>query len=942
MQEGFCPILGIVRIYRLKQRDDRVKTDKKRLCVGILAHVDAGKTTLSEALLYTCGVIRSLGRVDNQDAFLDTYAMEKERGITIFSKQAVLQTDELEISLLDTPGHVDFSAEMERTLQVLDYAILVVSGMDGVQGHTRTLWQLLDRYRVPTFLFVNKMDQPGTDAQTLLAELKETLSDGCTDFGTEDKNDLYENAALCAEDLLDTFLETGEVAEEEIAGLIRERKLFPCYFGSALKMDGVDRLLSGITTYTKSPKYGTDFGARVFKILRDIQGNRLTYLKVTGGDLSVKDLVDYMPQEKESVRLSEKVNQIRIYSGEKFEAVDCAPAGCVCAVTGLTATYPGQGLGVQEDAVEPLLEPVLTYRMELPDEVHPAAFLPKLRMLSEEDPMLHIVWSEELQEIQVQVMGKVQLEILQTLIKDRFDVLVTFGAGRIVYKETIADRVEGVGHFEPLRHYAEVHLILEPGEPGSGVQCLLGCSEEQLDRNWQRLILTHLEERTHRGVLTGSALTDVKITVAGGRAHQKHTEGGDFRQATYRAVRQGLMQAQSVLLEPYYDFVLEVPAENVGRAMTDMSQKEAEVSSPQLHGDTAVLKGRGPVSTLWDYAGELAAYTKGEGHLSCVTGGYGPCHNAQEVIEQNGYDPEEDMANPTGSVFCSHGSGFYVEWDKVPEYMHVESVLDPGSAAEYEQYAWTEYQIRRERKESEGEQWIGVDEVDAILDRTFNANKKEGVTPHKGISHRTRRNVGQPSVREYGQSAKKPAVKKEKYLLVDGYNVIFAWEELNELAKVNIDGARGRLMDILCDYQGIRKCNLIVVFDAYRVQGHPTEILDYHNIHVVYTKEAETADQFIEKFAHENGAKYDVTVATSDGLEQIIIRGQGCGLISAREFEKEVASVQAHVRTRLEEQRSGGNTLLDSLSQEERDAIEVFCEKEENKQNYAKVFLEKE
>ena len=447
-----------------------MKTDKKRLCVGILAHVDAGKTTLSEALLYTCGVIRSLGRVDNQDAFLDTYAMEKERGITIFSKQAVLQTDELEISLLDTPGHVDFSAEMERTLQVLDYAILVVSGMDGVQGHTRTLWQLLDRYRVPTFLFVNKMDQPGTDAQTLLAELKETLSDGCTDFGTEDKNDLYENAALCAEDLLDTFLETGEVAEEEIAGLIRERKLFPCYFGSALKMDGVDRLLSGITTYTKSPKYGTDFGARVFKILRDIQGNRLTYLKVTGGDLSVKDLVDYMPQEKESVRLSEKVNQIRIYSGEKFEAVDCAPAGCVCAVTGLTATYPGQGLGVQEDAVEPLLEPVLTYRMELPDEVRPAAFLPKLRMLSEEDPMLHIVWSEELQEIQVQVMGKVQLEILQTLIKDRFDVLVTFGAGRIVYKETIADRVEGVGHFEPLRHYAEVHLILEPGEPGSGVQ----------------------------------------------------------------------------------------------------------------------------------------------------------------------------------------------------------------------------------------------------------------------------------------------------------------------------------------------------------------------------------------------------------------------------------------------------------------------------------------
>ena len=598
-----------------------------------------------------------------------------------------------------------------------------------------------------------------------------------------------------------------------------------------------------------------------------------------------------------------------------------AEAGCICALTGLTGTYPGQGLGMEKDSPEPVLEPVLTYQMILPQEVHPAAFLPKLRMLEEEDPMLHVLWSEELQEIQVQVMGQVQLEILQRQIRERFDVLVVFGAGKIVYKETIADRVEGIGHFEPLRHYAEVHLILEPGEPGSGMQFILGCSEEMLDKNWQRLILTHLEERTHRGVLTGSPLTDVKITVAGGRAHLKHTEGGDFRQATYRAVRQGLMQAQSVLLEPYYDFVLELPSEHVGRAMTDMSQREAETEAPEIDGNRALLKGRGPVSTLWDYAKEVAAYTRGEGSFSCVTGGYGPCHNAQEIVDEIGYIPEEDMANPTGSVFCSHGSGFYVEWDKVPQYMHVESVLDASGETPDEESVWQEYQMRRSREQESSEQWIGVDEVDRILDRTFYANRKEGFTPHKGIAHR-KRQTKQAQVREYGQGNAKPAIKREKYLLVDGYNVIFAWEELNELAKVNIDGARGRLMDILCDYQGIRKCHLIVVFDAYRVKGHPTEISDYHNIHVVYTKEAETADQFIEKFAHENGRKYDVTVATSDGLEQIIIRGQGCGLISAREFEKEVASVKKGVVSRLQEQKQSGHTLMDSLSEDSRKELD--------------------
>lgn len=891
--------------------------NKKRLCIGILAHVDAGKTTLSEAMLYTCGVIRKLGRVDSRDAFLDTYEMERERGITIFSKQAMLRTDDLEISLLDTPGHVDFSAEMERTLQVLDYAILVVSGMDGVQGHTRTLWKLLERYQVPTYLFINKMDQQGTDPAGLMTEIKEKLSDNCTNFGTEDKSSIYESAALCEEALLNQYLEQGEISDRDIARLIVERKIFPCYFGSALKMDGVKSLLDGIRNYGMCPEFGTELGARVFKILRDTQGSRLTYVKITGGALKVKDVLSYLPKNAEDGQIAEKVNQIRIYSGEKYETVDVAEAGCICALTGLTGTYPGQGLGMEKDSPEPVLEPVLTYQMILPQEVHPAAFLPKLRMLEEEDPMLHVLWSEELQEIQVQVMGQVQLEILQRQIRERFDVLVVFGAGKIVYKETIADRVEGIGHFEPLRHYAEVHLILEPGEPGSGMQFILGCSEEMLDKNWQRLILTHLEERTHRGVLTGSPLTDVKITVAGGRAHLKHTEGGDFRQATYRAVRQGLMQAQSILLEPYYDFVLELPSEHVGRAMTDMSQREAETEAPEIDGNRALLKGRGPVSTLWDYAKEVAAYTRGEGSFSCVTGGYGPCHNAQEIVDEIGYIPEEDMANPTGSVFCSHGSGFYVEWDKVPQYMHVESVMGASGETPDEESVWQEYQMRRSREQESSEQWIGVDEVDRILDRTFYANRKEGFTPHKGIAHR-KRQTKQAQVREYGQGNAKPAIKREKYLLVDGYNVIFAWEELNELAKVNIDGARGRLMDILCDYQGIRKCHLIVVFDAYRVKGHPTEISDYHNIHVVYTKEAETADQFIEKFAHENGRKYDVTVATSDGLEQIIIRGQGCGLISAREFEKEVASVKKGVVSRLQEQKQSGHTLMDSLSEDSR------------------------
>ena len=912
------------------------KPKNKKLIIGILAHVDAGKTTLSEGLLFQSGTIRKIGRVDSKDTFLDTYELERERGITIFSKQAMLYGENMEITLLDTPGHVDFSAEMERTLQVLDYAILVINGMDGVQGHTRTLWQLLKRYEIPAFLFVNKMDQQGTDREALMTELKEKLSDGCTDFSTEDRESLYENAALCEEGLLEEFLESGEISKEDLRRLIGERKLFPCYFGSALKLDGVDEFLAGLEEYTVSPVYGTEFGARVFKILRDSQGNRLTYLKVTGGSLKVKDL---LTNEKQGENIQteeiwkEKVNQIRIYSGEKFTAVDEVEAGGVCAVTGLTKTWPGQGLGVEVSLESSVLEPVLTYQIILPPDQDAAQFLPKLRQLEEEDPMLHLVWKEELQEIQAQVMGEVQIEILQSMILERFGVKVGFGAGNIVYKETIANVVEGVGHFEPLRHYAEVHLILEPGEPGSGMQFLMDCSEEVLDKNWQRLILTHLEEREHKGVLTGSALADMKISIVSGKAHLKHTEGGDFRQATYRAVRQGLMQAKSVLLEPYYSFRLEVPQENVGRAMTDLDQRGAEFAPPETVGEMAVLSGSAPVSTMSDYQQEVVAYSKGQGRIHCSLKGYGPCHNREEVIEHMGYDPDMDGENPSSSVFCTHGSGFYVEWDKVPEYMHLESVLAQRERPEGQEdwmADWQEHGITREQKTSE-ERWLGVEEIDAILDRTYHANRKEGFVPHKGIGYKRRKNTASPVTREYGKASSKTPVKKDKYLLVDGYNIIFAWEDLNQLAKDNIDSARGKLMDVLCDYQAMKKCNLIVVFDAYRVKGHPTEISDYHNIHVVYTKEAETADQFIEKFAHENGQKYDVTVATSDGLEQIIIRGEGCRLLSARELEAEVADMKQKVkREYLEQQGFAGNSLLDNLSEESRRQLEDELGKEKN------------
>ena len=831
-----------------------------KIVVGILAHVDAGKTTLSEGMLYTSGAIRTMGRVDNRDAFLDTYALERERGITIFSKQAVFPLGTTQVTLLDTPGHVDFSPEMERTLQVLDYAILVISGADGVQGHTRTLWNLLRRYEIPTFVFVNKMDQEGTDAEVLLQGLKNVLEEGCVNFSAKRDAHFYEETAVCSEDALEEFLETGRLKKETLQELFLDRQLFPCFFGSALRLEGVKEFVEQMQELIKVPAYPETFGAKVFKIARDEAGNRLTYLKITGGSLKVKAVIE-----------GQKVNQIRIYSGEKYEAVNEVEAGSICAVTGLSDTYPGEGLGAEQGTYLPVLEPVLNYQVIPTEGDDPILLLPKLRELEEEEPQLHIVWEEALQEIHVQLMGEVQLEVLKTLIYERFGVEVKFGQGNILYKETIQNTIEGVGHFEPLRHYAEVHLLLEPGEPGSGVQCMSVCSEDLLDRNWQRLILTHLMETEHRGVLTGAPITDIRITLVSGKAHLKHTEGGDFRQAVYRAVRQGLKQADSVLLEPCYEYRLELPSENVGRAMTDIERMHGTFGLPQTEADRTILTGTAPVSTMRDYQKEVHAYTRGNGTLQCTLKGYAPCHNTEEVLAATGYDSERDTLHPTGSVFCAHGAGFLVPWYEVKEYMHLPSIMQekPSDSSEEKQTAY--------RVSKETDAWIDTEEVDRIIAQSVGANKKQKTLPKKKLP-------------EYYKSTSKPKKQevREEYLLVDGYNVIFAWEDLKDLAQVSIDGARGKLLDILCDYQGMKKCNLIVVFDAYRVQGHKTEISTYHNIHVVFTKEAETADQYIEKFAHENGKKYNVTVATSDGLEQIIIRGQGCRLLSARELKDEI------------------------------------------------------
>lgn len=881
----------------------------ENIVMGILAHVDAGKTTLSEGMLYLSGTVRKLGRVDHKDAFLDTYSLERDRGITIFSKQAVFSLGNRRINLLDTPGHVDFSAEMERTLQVLDYAVLVISGADGVQGHTETLWKLLKLYEIPTFIFINKMDQPGTDRESLLTELKERLDEGCIVFGKGKNVESLEEIAMTDEAVLDYFMEHETVRNEDICRLIRERKIFPCYFGSALKLDGVQELLAGFEEYMKPFDGKKEFGARVFKISRDDKGERLTFLKVTGGKLVVK-----MPINKE-----EKINQIRIYSGAKYEAVNEIEAGGVCAVTGLSSSYIGQGLGVEKGTAAPFLEPVLTYQMILPEGADTTKVLRELKQLEEEEPLLNIVWNPALEEIHVQLMGEVQTEILKTMIAERFHLDVEFGTGKIVYKETIKSPVVGVGHYEPLRHYAEVHLKMEPLEAGSGLIFDTDCSEDVLDRNWQRLILTHLQEREHPGVLTGAPITDMKITIVAGRAHLKHTEGGDFRQATYRAVRQGLKSAESVLLEPWYSFVLEVPSEQVGRAMSDIGQMNGSFEGPEAEDKQGMVRltGTAPASEMRDYQREVWAYTKGRGRITLTLKGYEPCHNAEEVIEEIGYDSERDVDNPTGSVFCAHGAGFLVKWDEVPEYMHIKEDFlaeKPG----IEQDEVMAVQMGNHCNYSGGYSFSYDDDPEllTIMEREFGSKQKE----RDRYSSYRKQTVSTPVLHTTVIKENEP---KKEYLLVDGYNIIFAWEELNELAKASIDAARNKLMDILSNYQGFIGCTLILVFDAYKVKGNQGEVQKYHNIYVVYTKEAETADQYIEKTTHEIGRKYKVTVATSDALEQVIVMGQGAYRISARDFYEEVERTEKQIREINERERGEKrNYLLDYAKEEDAREME--------------------
>lgn len=867
-----------------------------RLVTGILAHVDAGKTTLSEGMLFLAGNIRKLGRVDHKDAFLDNYGLERERGITIFSKQAIINWKDIEISLLDTPGHVDFSAEMERTLNVLDYAVLVISATDGVQPHTSTLWKLLKRYNIPVFIFVNKMDITDRCSSDITAELKKRLDDGCINFSDGQTEKFYEDIAMTDENILDIYMDTGSISDDDIRQLISERKVFPCYFGSALKMQGVEEFMDGFCIYHSPIKYGVKFGAKVYKIARDAQGTRLTYLKITGGSLSVKEQIEGTEQ---------KAEQIRIYSGPKYITTAVAQAGMVCAVTGLKNTYPGENLGAENQSSIPILEPVLAYKIEPEDGTDCHKLLECLRILEEEDPQLHIVWHEKLQEINIQLMGEVQLEVLQNILFERFNIKTSFGKGNIVYKETITDTAYGIGHFEPLRHYAEVHLLLEPAERGSGLVFESKCSEDRLAKNWQRLILSHLDEKEHLGVLTGSAITDIKITLIAGKSHLKHTEGGDFRQATYRAVRQGLMQAHSILLEPYYSFRLEVPAGCVGRAITDIQRMEGSFEGPVTEGDMQVLSGEAPVSTMSGYVAQVNAYTGGEGRMSCNLKGYMPCHNEKEILEKTIYNPDEDIENPSGSVFCAHGSGFYVPWYEVKNYMHLE-----GAYTDVKESVDKKDKEELKRQVSSYNGTIEEDkELEAIFERTFGpvARKfKSDTTGYLGYEKRNsskKKNTDEEYLKNLAryESKKNRNKRTEKsYLLVDGYNIIFSWKELNDLSKVSLDAARGRLMDILCNYQGYKQCTLILVFDAYKVKGSLGKLIKYHNIHVVYTKEAETADMYIEKVTHEIGRKHNVTVATSDALEQIIVAGDGAKRMSADEFKEEVKKVSERIKEIIE------------------------------------------
>lgn len=852
----------------------------KKIVIGILAHVDSGKTTLSEAMLYLSGSIGRLGRVDRKDSFLDTFSLERSRGITIFSKQAVLNYKDTEFTLLDTPGHVDFSAEAERTLQVLDYAILVISGTDGIQSHTQTLWKLLAKYGIPCFIFINKMDLEGADRNLIMNELKRKFGDGCIDFSNTD-NDFYENIALCDEELLGKYYESGTLLREDIIPFIKSRRVFPCMFGSALRLTGIKEFFDCLYSYTEMPNYSSDFAGKVYKISED-KGQRLTFLKVTGGSLKVKEILSSAKNKS-----GEKVNQIRIYSGEKFKTADIAEAGTICAVTGISFAQVGDGLGKEKASRLPVLEPVLTYRMILPDGVDAHTALEKMKILDSEDPQLKVIWNERLSEIQVQLMGEIQLEILQAVIAERFGINASFSKGSIIYKETVADTVEGIGHFEPLRHYAEVHLMIKPAKRDSGIVFKTNCREDLLDKNWQRLILTHLYEKTHIGVLTGSPVTDLEITLVSGKAHPKHTEGGDFRQATYRAVRQGLRSAKGILLEPVYEFTLEVPTENVGKAMTDIQRMHGSFNPPEADGELSVISGTAPVSTMYDYAKDVMQYTHGKGRLMCSLKGYEPCHNSDEVIESIGYDCDADTDNPCDSVFCSHGAGYIVKWNEVKSHMHLPSIL---SAPKNEYNRGNAVKILAECK-SKANLFALDKELMQIFEKTYGPikSRNNAVPAHFNLTESTKEKKEKP--------IKAPKYDSKEYLLVDGYNVIFSWDSLKEAAKDSIDGARSTLINILCNYQGYKKCEVILVFDAYKVKGNTREVEKQNNITVVYTKEAETADMYIEKASHTLAKNNRVRVVTSDALEQLIILSGGALRVSSKEFLYEIRQAEEDIRS---------------------------------------------
>jgi small GTP-binding protein len=853
----------------------------KKAVIGILAHVDSGKTTLSEAMMYVSGNIRRLGRVDHKDSFLDNFKLERERGITIFSKQAVLRYEDTEFTLLDTPGHVDFSAETERTLQVLDYAILVISGTDGVQSHTVTIWKLLRKYHVPCFLFVNKMDMQGASKERILIELKNKLSDNCVDFSAASAEELAENIALCDEDLLEEYDTTGRISDTAVISEITTRHLFPCLFGSALKLDGVENFLQLLNRYTAAKEYGTDFAAKVYKISEDKQGGRITHMKITGGQLKVRTVLQAAKNTDD-----EKVNQIRIYNGEKYTTVDSAESGTVCAVTGVTFALPGDGLGVESDTGLPVLEPVLTYSVILPDGIDAQTALMKLRLLEAEDPQLNILWDERHKEIRIRLMGEIQLEILQSLIEERFGFTVSFSQGSIIYKETISEAVEGVGHFEPLRHYAEVHLLLRPAERDSGLVFRSECPEDKLDKNWQRLILTHLYEKTHIGVLTGSPITDMEIVIRSGKAHPKHTEGGDFRQATYRAVRQGLRSAQSVLLEPIYRFTLTVPADNIGRALTDITRMHGSFDTPETDTDTAtIITGTAPVSTMRDYAKEVMQYTHGNGSLSTVLKGYELCHNADEVIAAIGYDADSDVENTADSVFCSHGAGHTVKWDEAPAHMHLPSILNEKKGSDTEATPTKDLSRFKNQKDI----FASDKELMQIFEQTYGPVRRKQYSEPKRYK-----------TVEYQKQKKKKDLPADcngvEYVLVDGYNVIHAWDNLRGMVNEHMDVARNLLVNTLCNYQGYKKCELILVFDAYKIKGHVREVEKFNNITIVYTKEAETADMYIERASYKLAKNNRVRVVTSDGMEQLIILGNGAIRVSAREFREEIDAAEKEIR----------------------------------------------